>query len=159
MTIQEAFPEMMRLVGKVRFFPNDTEVIMSISSDVIRFADQPERLQLLVNAFIDEIGEWHGIKEFRGVWCTRWKPADGIETSSTIPGFREADSESGTSSRALIEPEIKARALERGQEPKYLPLPPEEIRANRELVAKVDATKLKGLEPLEDYVAPGWLRA
>jgi hypothetical protein len=28
---------------------------------------------------IDEVGEWQGTKELRGVFCTRFAPADGVE--------------------------------------------------------------------------------
>jgi hypothetical protein len=38
-------------------------------------------------------GIWNGLAELRGVLCCRFKPPDGIEANSSIPGFRPADSE------------------------------------------------------------------
>ena len=42
---------------------------------------------------IDRVGEWKGPKELRGIFCTRFKPRDGIEELSQTSGFTPEDSE------------------------------------------------------------------
>src|ERR1035438_3778989 len=43
---------------------------------------------------VDKIGEWHGPMELRGVFCTRFKPCDGVEVSCvSSSGFTPSDQE------------------------------------------------------------------
>jgi hypothetical protein len=52
-----------------------------------------EALDWLVDQMVNRVGIWKGPAELRGVLCWHFKPADGSEAESSIPGFRPADSE------------------------------------------------------------------
>jgi len=63
----------------LRFFPATTgarEAVMELLERMVATRDQ---LNWLVRTMIDEVGEWQGPRELRGVFCTRYRPADGIE--------------------------------------------------------------------------------
>jgi hypothetical protein len=52
-----------------------------------------EALRWLVNSTVKRVGKWPGPAELRGMLCTRYDPADGIESYATTPGFTADDAE------------------------------------------------------------------
>lgn len=58
-----------------------------------RFVDAPEKLRWLVDNAVMHMPKWEGIPTLRGLYCTRFKPADGIEADCTIPGLTPDDNE------------------------------------------------------------------
>ena len=59
-----------------------------------RMCDRADRLNWLVQTMVDQVGTWHGTVELRGVYCTRFRPADGIEAYCTgTPNFTALDCE------------------------------------------------------------------
>ncbi len=76
-----------------QFFPTDPGTRSAIMALLARMVPHREALIWLVRTMSDKIGAWKGPMELRGVLCTRWKPADGIEAESTLIGFRGEDSE------------------------------------------------------------------
>ena len=48
-----------------------------------------DRLDWITDALIYGVGKWPegGLAEVRGLYCRKFKPADGIETECTLPGF------------------------------------------------------------------------
>lgn len=85
-------------LGALRFFPSDEGARLEIMRLLERMVSTPEQLAWLVRTMVDEVGEWQGPKELRGVYCTRFAPGDGID----------ADCASGKFSPAAME----ARAFE-----------------------------------------------
>lgn len=79
----------------LRYFPTEPGARSMIAHLFMRMVSMPDQLSWLVQQFIDHVGEWHGPKELRGVFCTRFKPADGIEETSTLAGYSALDSEAG----------------------------------------------------------------
>jgi hypothetical protein len=65
--------------GMLRYFPSDPVVQAGVMALLERMVRTPEQLAWLVRTMIDEVGEWQGTKELRGVFCTRFAPADGVE--------------------------------------------------------------------------------
>lgn len=63
----------------LRYFPSDAGARAGIMGVLARMVETVEGLQWLVRTMVDEVGEWQGPKELRGVYCTRFRPADGIE--------------------------------------------------------------------------------
>lgn len=63
----------------LRYFPTDPNARAEIMRVLDRMVGGIEQLEWLVRTMIDEVGEWQGPRELRGVFCTRYRPADGIE--------------------------------------------------------------------------------
>jgi hypothetical protein len=80
------------------------------------------RLEWLVTAMIEDVGVWPdgGMKELRGLYCSKFPPADGKEVVCSLPGFSPEDAEAGNVAPSLM----KLRAPEVPQ--KYLPEPGDE---------------------------------
>ena len=93
-------------------FPSSDGARTEIMRLIDRMVSNEVQLEWLVRTMVDQVGTWPGPKELRAVLCVRFKPADGIEADSEIPGFRAAD----------IEAE-NTRTLPAG---KYLPAPGDE---------------------------------
>jgi hypothetical protein len=88
-------------LGIIRFFPVDADARLEVMEQIRRlvgngelFGTAPEqRLTWLIDTAVTHMREWGGLPELRGLYCTRWKPADGIEMYSSLPGFTPQDSE------------------------------------------------------------------
>lgn len=153
-------------VGKLtmlRFFPAEPITRAGIMELLDRMVGTVEQLDWLTRTMIDQVGEWKGPMELRGVFCTRFKPADGVEAWSSIAGFTASDSEAAYSQE---HPKLNGRdvkALPSASEIKALPLPPEEIEANQDVVDLVRSearhlARTRGLLREEKYEAPQWLK-
>lgn len=77
----------------LKFFPAEMIARAVVMGILDRMVGTVEQLDWLVTAMIDRVGEWKGPKELRAVFCTRYRPFDGIEAWSEIPGFTALDSE------------------------------------------------------------------
>lgn len=80
----------------LRYFPSDPGAQLEIMRLLERMVPSERALEWLVSTMIDRVGEWQGPVELRGVLCAKFRPKDGIEAWSTIPGFTAADSEAQT---------------------------------------------------------------
>lgn len=80
-------------LAMLSYFPADEGARAAIMRLLARMVPHREALGWLVRTMLDRVGAWKGPMELRGVICTRWKPADGIEAESTLIGFRGEDSE------------------------------------------------------------------
>lgn len=112
--------QLSRLIAKrthdlaaIPFFP--AEASAAIMDAIAKFVDKPERLNWLVDTAVQTMRKWDGVAELRGLYCTRFKPADGIEAPClTTPGYTPEDCETAHafSSRAYTAlSEQDARAL------------------------------------------------
>lgn len=80
-----------RDLATIPFYPReDHDVVLRQLS---RFVDSPRKMQWLVDTAVASMRKWGGIPELRGLYCTRFKPADGCEESCSLPGFTAEDSE------------------------------------------------------------------
>jgi len=95
----------------LRFFPAEPVARAMVMQVLSRIVGTSQQLNWLVDTLINRVGEWHGPAELRGIFCTRFKPADGIEANCSISGFTAADSEMA---------HVSAPA------PRYLPAPDDE---------------------------------
>lgn len=121
----------------LRFFPAESVARAAVMDLLSRMVEKKEHLDWLVVIMIDQVGEWHGPKELRGVLCTRYKPMDGIDVYCSIPGFTAADSEAKSAQKYAPD-----RLMLAEKKLKLLPLPPEDVAANAELLDKVAHTNL-----------------
>ncbi len=116
MTAKQILPEITKMNGTVQFFPADPLALANIASQAAKFIEDHDKLLWLVSIFVDHIGEWKGIKEFRAVYCTRYRPVDGIEEYSTFRGFSPDDIEG-----EHIEASKRFKHLEKGSGDTTLP--------------------------------------
>ena len=79
-----------------------------IAAEVQRFVANQEQLAWLTETACRFMREWKGIPELRGLFCTKYDPADGVACDSTLPGFTEADLENRWRQKELEERERKA---------------------------------------------------
>jgi len=88
-------PETLASMGRdlmaIPAYPSDQHDLILRMLD--RFVDTPEHLRWLVDTAVMYLPRWEGVPALRGLYCTRYKPADGIEADCTIPGFTPADNE------------------------------------------------------------------
>src|ERR1700679_1585590 len=81
-------------LAALSMFPTERGARKAIMGLLWRMVDTKEKLDWLTATMIDRVGTWHGPSELRGVYCTRFKPADGIEGICAIShGFTRADCE------------------------------------------------------------------
>ena len=71
--------EAVEQMAMLQYFPSDASARKGIMHLLAAIVDRAERLQWLVDAMVNHIGTWYGPVELRGVYCTRFRPADGIE--------------------------------------------------------------------------------
>lgn len=142
----EQFTTMCRDLLVIPYYPRDQHDI--VLRQLERFVDRPERLRWLVDAAVSNMRTWTGLQELRGIYCSRFKPADGIEADCIeTPGFRPDDNE-----RAFLEAqgaEIERRRLEWQREAGALADSDSALKA----VAKLRAVRDLGLVKKDDETA------
>jgi hypothetical protein len=77
----------------MKFFPGDPGAQASLGELLARICPSLEALEWLTRTLLDRVPEWPGAHEVRGVLCTKYDAADGIDAYCSIPGFRAADFE------------------------------------------------------------------
>jgi hypothetical protein len=91
-------------LGGLAFFPTDEAAKAEIMRLLQRLVSTSEQLEWLCTTMLDRVGTWRGPVELRGVFCTKFKPADGIEANCLqTAGFTAMDSEAAY----LDDPELK----------------------------------------------------
>jgi hypothetical protein len=53
----------------------------------------PKALRWLTAEVVNHVGKWPGPAELRGLLCTRYDPADGIDQWCSLPGYTAQDAE------------------------------------------------------------------
>jgi hypothetical protein len=70
----------------MRYFPSDPGARDAIVSIVGDMAQTEEQVEWLVTRMLAIYSEWPGHMEMRACFCSRFKPADGIEALSCVYG-------------------------------------------------------------------------
>jgi hypothetical protein len=97
----EACGDAMEALAVLQMFPAEKGARKQISKLLYRMVETEEQLDWLVGTMVDRVGVWHGPAELRGVYCTKYKPADGLEGICILsPGFTGADCEAAAAQRA-----------------------------------------------------------
>ena len=89
-------------LSAIPFFPSNEAAALEVMhalenmiGDEIIYGSTPQhRLDWLVAAAINVMRRWGGVAELRGILCSKWRAADGIESYSSLPGYSAEDSES-----------------------------------------------------------------
>ena len=58
-----------------------------------RMCPHKRALEWLVEEVVNHVPSWPGLAELRGILCSRFDPADGIDHWATLPGYRAEDAE------------------------------------------------------------------
>lgn len=101
-------------MAALKYFPSDEHGRAAIMKllDRMAGANYREQLNWLSETLMDNYTEWPGPHEIRAIFCTRFKPADGIEADLTA---------------GRLAAKIEARALEAHQAHKQLAAPAEAL--------------------------------
>lgn len=65
-------------------FPYDQDARLMIMRTLTAMVKDEEKLDWLIERACNLWSKWEGIKELRAIYCARYLPADGIETTSAI---------------------------------------------------------------------------
>lgn len=76
-----------RRLSVLRYFPTDDVAQEEVMKLLHRMVSDIRQLDWLIGAMIDEVGEWRGPMELRGVFCSRFKPKDGKQAVSRFGRF------------------------------------------------------------------------
>ncbi len=105
----------------IPYYPTSGIAQAAIMREIAKFVDQPDRLRWLVETAVGNMREWTGVPELRGLYCTRYKPADGNEADCTTPGYTANECEAAHA-REFASGESLALPVEiRNAEPKKIP--------------------------------------
>lgn len=85
---KQATADMARL-SVLRFFPSDQTARAEIVLMACEMAQTNEQVAWLAKRCIQLWNEWEGPREMRAVFCSRHRPADGIEAYSQLPRFND----------------------------------------------------------------------
>jgi hypothetical protein len=66
------------------FFPSDPDIRAALVTIFMEMVDTEEQLTWLVNRALRLYGRWPGLGEIRALYCSRWKPKDGVEAYSSV---------------------------------------------------------------------------
>ena len=123
----------------VPFFPKGERAQAMISELIGQFVNTREELDWLTLTACGHIRDWEksgGIAELRGLFCSRFRPADGIGAYSRTPGFTAEDFEAQFQSQQIEENSARFEAYRRealnapAEDRKAFPLPkPKMVRS------------------------------
>ncbi len=100
------FKETMRTVAKLGtlpFFPSDEDSRIAIAETFAAMAKTSDQVLWTVNRCRQLWNKWESEHELRAVFCSRYSPADGIDTYSRLPQFEDGiPSESESRNQELL---------------------------------------------------------
>jgi hypothetical protein len=91
--VKAAIAIAIRRLSFLRYFPTDPVAQADIMGLFERMVSDERQLAWLVTTLLDSTDEWPGPRSVRGLFCTRFKPCDGIEATCGLAGFTGEDSE------------------------------------------------------------------
>lgn len=89
------------VLGALRFFPSDSGSRIGIKHVLRSMVGEEKQLDWLINTMLNQVGEWRGTVDLRGIYCTRFKPAEGLEATTSTAGFSQDDLEAESSTKHL----------------------------------------------------------
>jgi hypothetical protein len=66
------------------FFPGDPDTRAALISVLMQLVETEEQLEWLVERALKLYTRWPGVGELRALYCSRFKPRDGVEAYSEI---------------------------------------------------------------------------
>ncbi len=74
-------------LGMLEYWPSSPAVRAEIHVLLAKMVPHRKALDWLVDELVNRVGRWPGPAELRGILCSRFGPADGIDAWSTLPGY------------------------------------------------------------------------
>ena len=105
--------------GSLKYFPADQPARVDVMELLASMVGTQEQLAWLVEA-MRLIGQYDGTAEMRGVFCTRYRPADGLEAECSAKGAAAKYSPEALGARGEAE-HYEAKQLGAGASVKLLP--------------------------------------
>jgi hypothetical protein len=98
--------QMVENLSAMKFFPATDSAKRVIMELIERMVGTEKQLAWLEGELINRVGEWPGPAELRALFCTRYRPADGIAGKDcAIPGYTPGDYESQRALPPVLKPE------------------------------------------------------
>ncbi len=96
------------MASVIPYFPRDSAGQALVMRELARFVSNAHELRWLVDSAASAMREWKGLPDLRGLYCTRFKPADGREEHCGLPGYTPEESEA----RFLVEQAMRPQLPE-----------------------------------------------
>jgi hypothetical protein len=102
---------LLRILG---FFQPDAAVTAKIAEQIVEFANTEREVEWLVDTAIARWPRWLGVPELRALYCTRFRPKDGVEMDcASTPGMTPQELEQKSlleheNRKMLARPSVKA---------------------------------------------------
>ena len=90
-TPEQIMNSVQSMASMIPFFPKDDLGQKIITASLAKFVNTQEELEWLTVSACEVLRDWErggGLPELRGIFCTRFKPADGQYTHTTTPCFQ-----------------------------------------------------------------------
>lgn len=84
MTTFEATYKAVQDLAALKFFPSNVGVRLAVVRVVRDMATSDQQVQWLVRRALQLFDSWEGPRELRALFCSRYKPRDGIEATSSV---------------------------------------------------------------------------
>jgi hypothetical protein len=100
-------------MGTMKFFPSDPAARLALTELMTEMASTEEQVRWLAKRMRSLYNEWPGEREMRACFCSRFRPADGINAYSSvysdgIPSERQnADPQRLPAGKSTPNPEIE----------------------------------------------------
>ena len=65
----------------------------ALMDELAKMCPSPAALEWLIGELVNHVKEWPGIAEVRGLLCTRFDAADGVDTYCSLPGYSQDEYE------------------------------------------------------------------
>jgi len=116
------------MASMIPFFPKDDLGQKIVTASLAKFVNTQEELEGLTVTACEVLRDWErggGLPELRGIFCTRFKPADGQYTHTTTPCFQADALEAQFFAKEREENERRYEEYKRlaGPDAKQFPLP------------------------------------
>ncbi len=76
--------EIVSELSLMKYFPSDAMARVALVRMVCEMTGSEERAKWLVKRALAVFNEWPGPRELRALYCSRWRPMDGVEAYSMI---------------------------------------------------------------------------
>lgn len=118
-TLQDCLDAVEGMAGVIPYFTKQGVGQRIIAAAIEQFINTNEELEWLMLRACGHIADWEkagGLMELRGMFCTRFKPADGIVTGATSPGFSGPDLERQHEAEVRAENDLRLEEYRRKAE-------------------------------------------
>src|SRR5258706_12940211 len=127
-TPEQLMSAVQSMTSMIPFFPKDDIGQKIITASLAKFVNTQDELEWLTVVACESIRDWDkggGLPELRGLFCTRFKPADGITQYCTTPGYTATDLEAQFFAKEREQNEQRYEEFKRlaGPDAEAFPLP------------------------------------